>query len=112
VFPGGKENKNMNSYDCFASAEASQQDALDRNPQLEAMRSLDWLKNQARFGVPVWAVCTGCTRSRLLDAADLLSVVKPEVTQLTALQDRMRCRACGSKACELRAATPVPEYFA
>lgn len=102
----------MHDFQCFASVEVAQQPLLNRTSEADARQSLDWLKTQARFGVPVGAVCTGCTRSRLLDAADLLSVVRPEVTQLTGLQDRMRCRACGSKACELRAATPVPEYFA
>lgn len=102
----------MNTFECFASVEAAQYPLLHRASQPDPQQSLDWLRNQARFGVPVWAVCTSCTRSRLLDAADLLSVVRPEVIQLAGLQDRMRCRACGSKACELHAASPVPEYFA
>lgn len=75
-----------------------------------AQGTLDWLKVQARFGVPVWAVCLNCEHTRLLDAADLLVMVKPDVTELAALSNRMRCRCCDGKACELRAATPVPEY--
>ena len=75
-------------------------------------RSLDWLKTQASFGVPVWAICLNCDHSRLLDPADLVAMVKPDVTELGALADRMRCRGCGGKACELRAASPMPEYCA
>lgn len=75
-----------------------------------ASGTLDWLKMQARFGVPVWAICQSCAYSNLLDAEDLLVLVKPGTTDLSALSNRMRCRSCGSKACELRGATPVPEY--
>ena len=40
------------------------------------------------------------------------AVTKENTRELAAVADRMRCRACGSKAGELRAATPVPEYLA
>jgi hypothetical protein len=93
----------MTSFSYFASAGAAAQCALSR-------QSLGWLKTHARFGVPVWAVCQNCDHSRLLDAADLLAMVKPNTTQVAELEGRLRCRACQGKSCELRAATPVPEY--
>ncbi len=69
-----------------------------------------WLKNQVAFEVPVWAVCLNCDHSKLHDAAELLALVESRSADLPPLADRMRCRACGGKACEFRAATPVPEY--
>ena len=77
---------------------------------LPASGTLEWLKMQARFGVPVWAVCQSCSHSNLLEASNLLLLTKQGTTDLSVFASRMRCRACGSKACDLRGATPVPEY--
>ena len=82
------------------------------NPVGDGTRgSLTWLKGQASKGIPIWAVCENCDHSRLIDTADLMALVKPGVAKLAELSQRMRCRACNSKACELRAASPIPEYF-
>jgi hypothetical protein len=97
----------MQDFSVFASVEATPSGHCLADPP--ARKSLEWLKTQARFGVPVWAICTHCERSRLLDAGDLIAIVKPAAPN--ALADRMTCRACGGKACDLRAATPIPEYW-
>ena len=71
--------------------------------------SLPWLKTQAETGTPIWAVCLGCSHSRLLDPGDLIAVMNPDTASAA---DRLRCRGCGSKACKLEPATPIPDYFA
>src|SRR5438128_468580 len=81
-----------------------------RTEPLGQVRPLAWLREQALWGTPIWAVCSKCDHSTLMDAADLLTLTRKEGGPLAQLSERMRCRACGSKACELHAATPIPEY--
>jgi hypothetical protein len=69
-----------------------------------------WLQEQATSGTPIWAVCSKCDHSRLMDPSDLLALTGPMAKALSGVANRMRCRACGSKACELMAATPIPEH--
>src|SRR5579885_865460 len=79
----------------------------DSTPDL---KPISWLKDQATSGTPIWAVCCNCDHSRLVDPSDLLVVIRQDVKLVSELSDRMRCRACGSKACNLREGTPIPEY--
>jgi len=99
-------------YNIEIETKQSQRNAFKQSNEFQVQGTLDWLKTQARFGVPVWAVCQNCDHTRLLDAGDLLAMLKPSKTAMMDLTRRMCCQACNGRACELRAATPVPEYFA
>ena len=81
---------------------------LDRNRP--GGGSLAWLKEQAVLGVPLWAICANCDHSRLMEPAHLIGLVSGRLDEAAKVAERMRCRACSSKACSLVAASPIPEY--
>jgi len=71
-----------------------------------------WLKKQEEADLPIWAVCCNCDHSALVYPSDLLSCTSKDSNHAAQIPERMRCKACGSRACELRPATSIPEYAA
>lgn len=72
----------------------------------------DWIYQQAKFGTPIWAVCSYCENTDLVFPEDLLHFVRADRPGLSELNDRLQCTVCGRKSCELTPAAPIPEYAA
>ena len=71
-----------------------------------------WLEKQAEADVPIWAVCCNCDHTALVYPLDLLGPTRQDSKEATTMAERMRCKACGGKACEFRSATSIPEHAA